>query len=84
VDDFGDLITNVPACKLKSLPVRVAIGGTTLGAVRWVRTYADAAAGELVCLFSSDGFFEVAAVNGSAARKLNVDVGAAIELEWDR
>jgi S-adenosylmethionine hydrolase len=83
VDDFGNLITNVPACKLKVLPVRVTLGGTALGAVRWVRTYADAAPGDLVCLFSSDGFFELAEVAGSAARKLAVDVGTAIELEWD-
>jgi S-adenosylmethionine hydrolase len=83
-DDFGNLITNIPACKLKALPVKVTLGGTPLGAVRWVRTYADAAPGELVCLFSSDGFLELAEVRGSAARTLNVGTGAAIELEWDR
>jgi S-adenosylmethionine hydrolase len=83
VDDFGNLITNIPACKLKSLPVRAALGGTPLGVVRWVRTYSEAAPGDLVSLFSSDGFFEVAEVNGSAARRLGVDAGAAVELEWD-
>jgi S-adenosyl-L-methionine hydrolase (adenosine-forming) len=82
-DDFGNLITNVPACKLKSLPVKVALGGSSLGAVRWVRTYSEAAPGELVCLFSSDGYFELAEVNGNAARRLNVQAGDAIELEWD-
>lgn len=81
-DDFGNLITNVPACKLRSLPVAVSLGGTKLGTVRWVRTYSEAAAGELVCLFSSDGYFELAEVNGSASRRLNVDAGTAIELEW--
>ena len=50
VDDFGNLITNIPACKLKSLPVKVSVGGREPDALRWVRTYADAAAGELVCL----------------------------------
>jgi S-adenosylmethionine hydrolase len=83
IDDFGNLITNIPACKLKALPVKVALGGTALGAVRWVRTYSDAAPGELVCLFSSDRFLELAEVNGSAARKLTVEVGTAIELEWE-
>src|SRR5262249_60595211 len=82
-DDFGNLITNIPACKLKALPVRVSVNGQPLGLLRWVRTYADAAAGELVCLFSSDGFFEVAEVNGNAARRLGVDPGAAVELEWE-
>jgi S-adenosylmethionine hydrolase len=83
VDDFGNLITNIPACKLKCLPVKVALAQTKPVALRWVRTYADAAPGELVCLFSSDGFFEVAEVNGNAARRLGVEVGAAVELEWE-
>lgn len=82
-DDFGNLITNIPACKLKALPVRVSVGGGPPAALRWVRTYADAAAGELVCLFSSDGFFEVAEVGGNAARRLGVEAGAPVELEWE-
>ena len=83
VDDFGNLITNVPACKLKSLPVKVTLGGEALGTVRWVRTYSEAAPGELVCLFSSDGYFELAEVNGNAARRSNAHAGTLIELEWD-
>jgi S-adenosylmethionine hydrolase len=83
IDDFGNVITNVPACKLKSLPVRVTLGGAPLGVLRWVRAYSEAAPGELVCLFSSDGFFEIAEVNGTAVRKLGAEVGTAVELEWD-
>lgn len=82
-DDFGNLITNIPACRLKSLPVKVSVGGSPAEYLRWVRTYADAGPGELVCLFSSDGFFEVAEVNGNAARRLGVESGAAVELEWE-
>ncbi|QJW94125.1 SAM hydrolase/SAM-dependent halogenase family protein [Frigoriglobus tundricola] len=81
VDDFGNLITNIPACKMKGLPVRVSLGGAELGTVRWVRTYSEAAPGELVSLFSSDGYFEIAEVNGNAARKLKVDAGVVVELE---
>ena len=83
IDDFGNLITNVPACKLKSLPVKVTLGGKMLGVVRWVRTYSEAAPGELVSLFSSDGFLELAQVNGNAVRELSTQDQAAIELEWD-
>lgn len=82
-DDFGNLITNIPACKLKSLPVKVSVGGSPPTLLRWVRTYSDAAPGDLVCLFSSDGFLEVAEVNGNAARRLGVESGAAVELEWE-
>jgi S-adenosylmethionine hydrolase len=83
VDDFGNLITNVPACKVKSLPVRVSVGGGTPHPIRWVRTYADAAPGELVSLFSSDGFFEIAEVNGNAAKRLGIREGALVEIEFE-
>ena len=83
IDDFGNLITNIPACKLQSLPVRVSVAGAPAVPLRWVRTYADATPGEVVCLFSSDGFFEVAEVNGNAAKRLGVETGAAVEVDWD-
>ncbi len=83
VDDFGNLITNVPSATVKSLPIRAAVGGAEPHPVRWVRTYADAAPGELVSLFSSDGFFEIAVVHGSAARRLGADVGTPVELHFE-
>lgn len=79
-DEFGNLITNIPAAHVKSPPVRVAVGGSEPLQVRWVRTYADAAPGELVALASSDGFVEIAVANGSAAGRLGVAVGAPVEL----
>jgi S-adenosylmethionine hydrolase len=80
IDDFGNVITNIPATRLQTLPVKVAIDGHSLGLLRWVRTYGDAATGEQVCLFSSDGFFEIAEVNGNIARRLAVTPGAIVEL----
>ncbi|MCI0704578.1 MAG: SAM-dependent chlorinase/fluorinase [Planctomycetia bacterium] len=83
VDDFGNLITNIPASGVTSLPVKVSVGGRSLGVVRWVRTYSEAKAGELVSLFSSDGFFEIAQVKENASTKLNISAGTPVELEWD-
>src|SRR5262249_36382369 len=83
VADFGNLITNIPAEMVKSLPVKVAIGKEAEHFLRWVKTYADAAPGELVSLFSSDGFFEIAEVNGNAAKRLAVDVGTVIDLQFE-
>lgn len=82
VDGFGNLITNIPAALVPSPPARVALGGVGPHPVRWVRTYADAAPGELVALVSSDGFVEVAVVGGSAARRLGAGVGAPVELHF--
>jgi S-adenosylmethionine hydrolase len=80
IDEFGNLITNVPAALVPSRPNRVALGGTAPHPVRWVRTYSDAPPGELVALASSDGFVEFAVVNGSAARRLGAEVGTPVEL----
>jgi S-adenosylmethionine hydrolase len=82
VDDFGNLITNIPADGVRSLPARVSVAGESPHPIRWVRTYSEAAAGELVSLFSSDGFFEVAEVNGNAASRLGVREGAMVEVEF--
>jgi S-adenosylmethionine hydrolase len=79
-DGFGNLITNIPAAHVRSSSVRVTVGGAGPQPVRWVRTYADAGPGELVALASSDGFVEFAVVNGSAAGRLGVGVGAPVEL----
>jgi S-adenosylmethionine hydrolase len=83
VDDFGTVLTNIPAAGVKSLPARVSFGGEPPHPLRWVRTYAEAAPGELVSLFSSDGFFEVAEVNGNAARRLGVSEGVPVEIDFE-
>jgi S-adenosylmethionine hydrolase len=80
VDDFGNIITNIPASKVKSRPVWASFTGRAAHPIPWVKTYGDAAPGKLICLFSSDGFFEVAEVNGSAARRLGVEAGACVEI----
>jgi S-adenosyl-L-methionine hydrolase (adenosine-forming) len=57
-----------------TLRVRVGDGEVP----RFVRTYADAAPGSLVFLFSSGGRLEVAAVQGSAARQLGATAGTRV------
>ena len=82
VDHFGNLISNIPGHALAGLPptARVIIAD---GVVAWkVRTYADALVGDLVSLVSSSGLFEVAVVQGNAAAKLGLGVGAPLRIEW--
>lgn len=81
-DDFGNLITNIPAEMVAALPIRAALAGGEPHPIRWVRAYSDAGSGELVSLFSSDGFFEIAVVNGSAADRLRASPGTAVELHF--
>jgi S-adenosylmethionine hydrolase len=79
VDHFGNLITNIPGEALAALrqrPVRIVIQDREVP--RRVRTYGEAPPGELVALVSSAGLLEIAVVQGSAAERLRVGVGAAV------
>ena len=75
-DRFGNLLTNLRGTDLPSNP-NVAVAGRTL--VGLTRTYGDATS-ELIALIGSDGFLEVAAPNGSAARFLGAGVGRVVEV----
>ena len=78
VDPFGNLITNVPA----TLWPRIAAAGRLrVGAhdvTTLVRTYGDAAPGTPVALVGSQGFVEVAVVEGRADIRLAAAVGAPV------
>ncbi|MGL4551055.1 MAG: SAM hydrolase/SAM-dependent halogenase family protein [Gemmataceae bacterium] len=83
VDRFGNLITNLSvACVAPAgeRPWRVTAGGVAVP--KRVRTYHDGVKGELVALISSGGMLEVAEVQGDAARRLALGVGAAVRVGW--
>ena len=76
VDGFGNLVSD-----LRALPGAPAV--TIQGcAVRWVRTYGDGHEGEIVALYGSGGWLEIACVNGSAAESLGLGVGAKVSARW--
>jgi S-adenosylmethionine hydrolase len=80
VDHFGNLLTSLRASEVlpaSELPFRLQIAGQTL---RSVRTFADAAPGELVALVGSFGTIEVAVRDGSAAQRLAPVPGASVKL----
>jgi S-adenosylmethionine hydrolase len=83
VDSFGNLISNIPAEMLANFSPAastVACGGREIRGIS--RVYADHSPGELIALVGSTGLLEVAVVNGSAARELNVGRDAEIQLRW--
>jgi S-adenosylmethionine hydrolase len=81
VDDFGNLITNIPAQVVPAEAKSLRLGKAMMS--RFVKTYGDAEAGELVVLTSSSGYLEIAEVNGNAARRLDLGRGAAVRIERD-
>lgn len=81
VDRFGNLITNLPGELLATPAGRRAcavIGDHEVS--RSVRTYAEAPTGAVVCLMSSNGYLEIAVVEGNAARTLQAGVGTPVVL----
>lgn len=87
VDHFGNLVTPLPPPATAPAAPRVArvtllkrIAGRWKAAAgparaRWVRTYGDAADGELVVLVGSSGTLEVSRVGASAAEVLGARSG---------
>jgi S-adenosylmethionine hydrolase len=66
IDPFGNLITNIHRNALDgALPQSVRFGQHLIRP--FVATYGERAPGEVVALFGSNGYLEVAVVNGSAA-----------------
>lgn len=80
VDTFGNLITNLPATLLPQLEKagRIRVGTVEVSAV--VRTYGEAPAGTPVALVGSQGFLEIAVVEGRADARLAAGPGTRVEL----
>ena len=83
IDRFGNIVTNLDRRHCEKLvngngAVELTVGGRAIG--RLVSTYADIAPGEVGALFGSTDHLECAAQVESAAEKLGVTVGDAVEL----
>ncbi len=87
VDRFGNLISNISrelieqksSAALGQLVVR--IGSRQITGLSG--TYGEQAPATLVAIFDSDGFLEVAVVNGEAAKSLAANVGDPIWVAWE-
>lgn len=81
-DGFGNLVTSIRAEDLAgAAPAGVEVGGRR---VRWVRTYGEASAGELVALLGSGGRVELAVREGSAAAVLGRTRGVPVTVSFGR
>jgi S-adenosyl-L-methionine hydrolase (adenosine-forming) len=84
VDRFGNLITNIDAEMVRSLPwatPAVVVKGRRLCAV--AECYAAVPAGDAVAVVGSSGLLEIAVHRGSAATQLGLTVGSPIKLRAD-
>jgi S-adenosylmethionine hydrolase len=79
IDVFGNLATDLPAAALEG---RTQVVVRVLGAAvdRITESYGHKQPGDLVALIDSEGYLEIAVVNGSAAQKLGAQVGDTVEV----
>lgn len=84
IDAFGNLISNVDreafARAATGGDCRVRCGGAE--AIGVTDVYGRSPPGSVVALFGSTGRLEMAVVDGSAAERLRVERGAALEVVW--
>jgi hypothetical protein len=79
VDHFGNISTNLEPQHLPSTgDVEINLAGIRIHGLK--RTFGDGQPGELVALFDSEGKLSICVVNGSAAARLGVQVGAQVEV----
>lgn len=82
VDRFGNLVTNLDATRWQAISQRAEIRVAGQGPIPVVQTYGEAAIGTLVALVGSSERIEVAVTGGSAAARLGVGRGAAVQCVW--
>ncbi len=86
IDRFGNLISNIvrgeiePRTESTNTPLAIRVCGREV--LELSETYGDHPPGELVSIFDSDGFLEVAIVHGDAAQVLAAKVGDPISVCW--
>lgn len=85
IDSFGNLITNIAANVLAGRPTdrRVCVACNIYETWGIYQTYADQPQGSLVALIGSNNRLELALVDGNAAQRLGIGIGAPVVLAWD-
>ena len=81
IDVFGNITTDLRSDQLENrTKVLFNVGGRNISGV--VESYGWRNSGELVALVDSEGFVEIAVVNGSAARELGIKVGDPVQVRF--
>ncbi|MBM3153660.1 MAG: SAM-dependent chlorinase/fluorinase [Chloroflexi bacterium] len=79
IDRFGNCTTDLAATAIQ-WPEQVVFRMAGREVHGLVKSYGHRLAGDLVALVDSEGYLEIAVVNGSAAETLSVRVGDEVEV----
>jgi S-adenosylmethionine hydrolase len=81
IDIFGNMTTDLPVSVLDGRhDIHVRIKGQQINGL--VQSYGHRKPGDLVALVDSEGFVEIAVVNGSAAMMLDMKLGDVVEITY--
>jgi S-adenosylmethionine hydrolase len=81
IDRFGNVVTNFHMSEFPDLEQRnftLTLGPCAVGVM--ARSYAECGPGELFAIEGSSGYVEVSEGQGSAAKRIGCESGAAVEL----
>ncbi len=78
IDNFGNLVTNIPESCVQGKNWSVKLGKNFIPACT---TYADVQVGEAIALIGSHGWVEIAINSGNAQSQLQVQLADAVEVE---
>lgn len=81
-DSFGNLVSNVRAEDLATVPDAGRVIEVAGRAIPFVQTYGEAPRGTLVALIGSHGRLEVAVVEGNAEQQLNLAPGTSLVVRF--
>jgi S-adenosylmethionine hydrolase len=80
IDHFGNISTNIRIENMGEVPgATIRLRGTKIQDM--VHTFGERAPGTLVALYGSTGNLIISEVNGSAARRIEAEVGDPVEVE---
>jgi S-adenosylmethionine hydrolase len=77
VDNFGNLVTNIPAAYVQGKSWSIVAVGLTISGCQ---TYSDRPVGHAIALIGSHGWVEIAINGGNAQAQLQMDWGARVEV----
>lgn len=79
IDIFGNLATDLPAAALQGQhDILLRIRGHEIVGI--IESYGHREPGDLIAVVDSEGYVEIAIVNGNAARALNAKTGDVVEI----
>ncbi|MEO1428662.1 MAG: SAM-dependent chlorinase/fluorinase [Cyanobacteria bacterium J06633_8] len=77
IDNFGNLVTNIPQSYLKGSSWSLEIRGNI---IKYQKTYSDVKQGELIAIIGSHGWVEIAVNCGNAQVELGVENGSQVRI----